>query len=286
MRRLAVAAIATVMAASAARAEAIGIVAAENFYGDVAAQIGGAETRVDSILASPDQDPHLFEATPGAARRLAAARLVIYNGADYDPWAAKLLAASRSARREVIEVAALVHRKAGENPHLWYDPGTMPAVAKAVADSLARIDPAHKASYAARLGAFEQSLQPLLHKIAALHGRYAGTPATATEPVFGYMAAALGLEMRNAEFQRAVMNDTEPTPREVAAFEADLRQHAVRVLIYNAQASGPLAERMRALAQRSGVPVLGVSETEPRGKTYQEWMLSQLNALDQALAGK
>lgn len=266
-----------------AQADPVKIVAAENFYGDVAQQIGGADVSVTSILSNPDQDPHEFEASASTARSLADARLVVYSGADYDPWAVKLLSASKSPSREVIEVAKLVHKKAGDNPHVWYDPGTMPAFAKALAATLSKIDPAHQSDYAAGLAAFEQSMKPLIEKIAALRAAHAGKPVTATEPVFGYMADALGLKMRNGRFQIAVMNDTEPSATAIAAFEKDLRTRAVKVLLYNSQTSEALTERMRKLADDSHVPVVGVTETEPEGKNYQSWMLSQLDALDQAL---
>src|SRR5690242_16076983 len=124
----------------AVNAEPIAIVAAENFYGDAAEQVGGSAVKVTSILSNPDQDPHLFEASASTARDLAAARIVIYNGADYDPWMGKLLSASRATGRITIEVAKLVGKKAGDNPHLWYDPATMPAVAKALAAQLAKLD--------------------------------------------------------------------------------------------------------------------------------------------------
>src|SRR2546430_3889689 len=143
--------------APAASAEPIAIVAAENFYGDVAEQVGGANVKVTSILTNPDQDPHLFEASASTARSLAAARIVIYNGADYDPWMTKLLSASRGPGRVTIEVAKVVGKKAGDNPHLWYDPATMPAVAKALAAQLAQLEPEHRSDYEARRDAFVTS---------------------------------------------------------------------------------------------------------------------------------
>ena len=235
--------------------------AAENFYGDVAQQVAGSNATVASILSNPDQDPHLFEASPSVARLLSAATIVVYNGADYDPWMAKLLAASRSPNRGTIIVADLVHRKAGDNPHIWYDPPTMPAYAKALAALLAERDPGHKQDYQQRLDAFLASLQPMEAKIADLHSRFGGTAVTATEPVFGYMATALGLTMRNERFQLAVMNDTEPRVSDVAAFENDLRKHQVRLLFYNSQASSAAAQRLMKIAQQSKIPIVGVTET-------------------------
>jgi zinc/manganese transport system substrate-binding protein len=263
---------------------AISIVAAENFYGDVARQIAGPWAVVSSILNNPDQDPHLFEASPSAARRVAAADIAVCNGADYDPWMTKLLAASPSPHRGIINVADLVHRKSGDNPHLWYDPPTMPAYAKALTAMLAVRDPEHRNEYQQRLAAFLASLQPLETKIADLHTRYAGIAVTATEPVFGYMGTALGFTMRNERFQLAMMNDTEPRMSDVATFESDLRQHAVRLLFYNSQAAGTAAQRMVGIARQAKVPVVGITETEPAGQTWQDWMMGQLDAVAQALS--
>jgi zinc/manganese transport system substrate-binding protein len=263
----------------------IAVLAAENFYGDLARQIGGDRVSVVSLLSNPDQDPHLFESSPSAVRQIAAAQIVVYNGADYDPWMANALAASPKTSRAVIVAADLIHKKAGDNPHLWYDPATMPAVAGALAAALSSADPAHKDDYAARLKTFLASLTPLQQKIAAIRAKFAGTPVTATEPVFGYMAAALGLKMHDEDFQSAVMNDTEPSPRQFAAFESELKHHAVRVLFYNKQASDNLVQHLLDLARAARIPVVGVTETEPPGQSYQAWMTSELDATATALAG-
>lgn len=265
---------------------AIPVVAAENFYGDVVKQIGGSYVDVTSILSNPDQDPHLFEASPKTARALQHARVVVYNGADYDPWMAKLLGATKAGgdTRATIVAADLVGKKAGDNPHLWYDPKTMPAVARAVSAALGSADPAHKSVYDANLAAFLKSLEPIDAKVASLRARYRGQPVTATEPVFGYMSDAIGLDMRNLRFQLATMNDTEASATDIAAFERDLRERKVRVLIYNSQATEALTRRMLALAQQSKVPSMSVTETEPAGANFQQWMLAQLDALDKALA--
>ncbi len=261
------------------------IVAAENFYGDVARQLAGPGWTVTSILSNPDEDPHLFEASPSIARDLSAARIVVFNGVDYDPWMDKLLSAARSDRRLTVVAGALTGHHAGDNPHLWYEPGTMPAVARAISADLTADDPAHGGEYAARLDRFIASLRPINQKIAALRASYAGLPVTATEPVFGYMAAALGLVMRNERFQLAVMNNTEPSAADVAAMEDDLRGHRVRLFIYNSQATDNAAERLLRIARAAGIPVLGVTETQPRGAaSYQSWILGQLDALGRAMS--
>ncbi|MGZ2745879.1 metal ABC transporter solute-binding protein, Zn/Mn family [Burkholderia stagnalis] len=268
-----------------AQAAAVNVVAAENFYGDVASQIGGRHVTVTSILSNPDQDPHLFEASPKTARALQQAQLVIYNGANYDPWMARLLGASKQAKRATIVVADLVGKKAGDNPHLWYDPATMPAAARAIAAALGRADPANQADYDANLATFVASLKPIDDKVAALRAQYKGVPVTATEPVLGYLADAIGVEMRNQRFQLATMNDTEASASDIAAFENDLRKKQVRALIYNSQAEEPMTKRMLKLARDAGVPTVSVTETQPAGKTFQQWMLGELDALGKALSG-
>jgi zinc/manganese transport system substrate-binding protein len=275
-------------AISAARADPVGagpirIVAAENFYGDIAKQIGGPDVNVTSILSNPDQDPHLFEVSPSVGRNVSAARIVIYNGIDYDPWLEKLLGAARSADRKTIVAAALVGRKTGDNPHIWYDPATMRALAKMLCQTLIAEDPSRRAGYEQRLTRFEASMSPVEAKIAELRDRLAGTPITATEPVFGYMFDALGMQVRNQAFQLAVMNNTEPSASDIAAFENDLKTRQVKLLVYNSQATNPIADRMRNIAKASDIPIVAATETEPAGKNYQGWMLSELDAVDRAL---
>ena len=284
MTSLYAAAVAVLLAASSASAAPIAIVAAENFYGDVAAQIGGPAVTVTSILSNPDQDPHLFEASPSVARTVAAARIAVYSGIDYDPWMQSLLGASRSGSRGTIVVAPLTGNKTGDNPHVWYDPATMLAYAAALEKMLVAIDPKDADGFRTRLAQFQRSMEPVRAKVAQLHDRLAGSNATATEPIFGYMLEALGMHDRNGRFQLAVMNNAEPSASDVAAFENDLRTHQVRMLVYNSQASDPVANRMQALAKEAGVPVVGATETEPPGTTYQAWMMAELDAVDRAVS--
>jgi len=266
-------------------ADPVRIVAAENFYGDIASQVGGDKVAVTSILSNPDDDPHLFEASASTAKALADAQIVIVNGVDYDPWMEKLLGANKSASRREILVAALAHKKAGDNPHLWYDPATVKAVGNSLSVALAVVDPAHRSDYQKAGAAFAASLEPLEAKIAEMRKKYSGQPVAASEPVFGYMAELLGLKMQDEKFALAVMNNTEPSASEVAGFENDLKGHKVKAMLYNAQASEPAVQRLVQMAKDNKIPVVGVSETEPADGTYQTWMLGQLDALDKALGG-
>ncbi len=284
-RKLAFFAALTLAAMTApAFADPVKVVAAENFYGDMASQVGGANVAVTSILSNPDDDPHLFEASPDTAKALTDAKVVIVNGVDYDPWMEKLLGAHKSPGRKVIIVGQLVGRKPGDNPHLWYDPAYMKAAAKALAADLDAVDPAHKADYEQGYAKFVESLKPIDEKIADLKKRFAGQPITASEPVFGYQAGLIGLKVHNEKYALAIMNNAEPTPSEVAGFENDLKGHKVKVMMYNAQASEPAVGKLVQMAKDNGIPVVGVSETEPSNSTYQNWMMGQLDALEKALS--
>ena len=269
--------------APAQAAAPIEIVAAENFYGDVAEQIGAADVKVTSILSDPAVDPHLFEASPSVARAISAARVVVFNGIDYDPWMATLLAASPVINRRTIIVASLAARKIGDNPHVWYDTQIMLGYAAVLTEVLAAIDPAHATDFRQRLAQFQTAIQPVQSKIAMLRDRLACTPVTATEPIFGYMFNSLGMRSRNQSFQLSVMNNTEPSASDIAAFENDLKTRQVKLLVYNSQATDPTADRMQGIAKAAGVPVVGATETEPKGLNYQSWISSELDAVDKAL---
>jgi len=268
---------------AARAADPITIVAAENFYGDLASEIGGAQVKVTSILSNPDEDPHLFESSASTARDIAGAAIVIYNGADYDPWMDKLLSASPNNDRTAFAAADLTGHKSGDNPHLWYAPETLPTVAKALEEELEKRDPADAAVFKANLAQFIASLAPVDAAIARIKAASAGTQVTATEPVFGYMAEALGLKMLNYDFQVATMNDSEPSPSEVAGFENSLRDGSAKILFYNSLVTDDTTTRLLKLAKDGHVKIIGVTETEPQGKTIAGWFLGQLQEVEEAL---
>lgn len=273
--------------ASRTAGDRVPVVAAENFYGEVAAAVCGARCQVTSILANPDADPHAYQATVPDAEAVARARLVIENGAGYDAFMAHLLNASPAGGRRVVDVATLTGHATGANPHFWYDPATMPLVAKAVARDLAALDPAHAQAYRAAAARWIASLQPLQAEIATIRSRYPRAPVAYTEPVFGYMGQALGLRVRTPEsFQKAIEDGRDPSVADMATELTLLQKHQVRALIYNRQTVTPVTTRMETAARVAGVPVVGISELEPAGQSYVQWMLGELRALERALGGK
>jgi zinc/manganese transport system substrate-binding protein len=273
--------------AGAAPADApVPVVAAENFYGDIAGQLGGAHVAVTSIITDPNVDPHEYISNARDAAAVARARLVIQNGLGYDAFLDRLMAASPNPSRRLIVVARLTGHRQGDNVHLWYAPATAPALAAALLEALAGMDPAGAASFRSRHRAFLASLRPLHRAVAAIKAQYAGTPIAVTEPVFAYMADALGLKVLTpGAFQKAIEEGQDPPAAARARMEDQLEKHEVKLLVYNLQTVSPITARVQALAKRAGVPVVGVSETEPPGTAFQQWMLAQLDALRAALGG-
>ncbi len=261
---------------------AIGV---ESQYANVISQIAGPYVRVRAIVTDPGTDPHQFEASPSIARGIASASLVVENGLGYDPWVDRILAAS-AGRRTVINVQRLLGLPATANPHVWYDPKTMPAVASAVAAALSARQPAEAAYFEARARAFDASLEPWRRALAAFRRRYGGTPVAVTEPVADDLLEAAGCTILTPyPLQTAVMNGTDPAPQDVAAEQKLLTGHRVKVLVYNRQVTGPLTASFLDLARRSGIPVVGVYEIMPTpGYDYQSWMLAEISALQRAVS--
>jgi zinc/manganese transport system substrate-binding protein len=264
----------------------LAVVAAENMYGDIAQQIGGAHVHVTSILTDPNADPHLFE--PGSSNGLAVAeaRVVIQNGVGYDAFMTKLENASPSSQRSVLTIAdALGIHGRDANPHLWYDVPALARIAGAIAGQLVEADPGHAHAYRTGLAAFNASLGPLRREVAHIRDAFGGSPVAYTEPVPGYLLDAAGLKnLAPTGFTRAIEEGTEPSPQAVAAMNALMSGKQVKVLLYNSQAVSPITSVVRAAAEHAGIPVIGVTETLPPKLTFQQWQLGQARELAAALA--
>ena len=273
-------------AGAAGDAQPLGVVAAENAYGDIASQIGGAHVSVTSILADPSADPHLFGPGPQNALAVATALLVIQNGAGYDAFMSKLERAAPNGKRSVVTIADVlgVHGR-DANPHLWYDVPSLGRIAGAIANGLERTDPAHARAYRTGLHRFIASLLPLQREVAQIRKSFRGKPVAYTEPLPGYLLAAAGLRnLAPSSFTRAIENGTEPSPQAVAAMGALMTERRVRVLLYNSQAVSPITTRAREAAAKAGIPVVAVTETLPAHRTFQQWQLAQAKALHRALS--
>lgn len=274
--------------ASAARTKGvIAAVAGENQYANVLSQIGGRYVAVTSILNNPNTDPHTFEASPRVAESIAAAQLVVQNGAGYDGFMNSVEAASPNASRRVIVAQHVLGLKdSTPNPHLWYDPKTMPAVAAVMAKDLTALEPTHATYFAARLRVFDASLQPWLSAIAAFKTKYNHTPVAVTEPVADDLLKAMGAKVLTPfVFQADIMNGVDPSPEDITLEDDLLTKHDVKVFCYNEQVIDSLTTSMRATATSAHVAVVGVYETMPTpGFDYQTWMEAEVAAIQRAVA--
>jgi zinc/manganese transport system substrate-binding protein len=264
----------------------IAAVGAENEYANVIAQIGGRYVKASAIMSNPNTDPHSYEASPSVAQTVSEAKIVVQNGVGYDDFMTKIESASPNASRKVIDVQKLLGLPdSSPNPHLWYKPTTMPAVARALVSDLSGLEPAHAAYFRANERRFNASLQPWLSALRTFRTRHPGTTVATTEPVSDYMLEAAGI--RNVtpfSMQADIMNGTDPAPQAVTQQNAVLAGHRVMVFVYNRQVTDTVTQNFLTAATNAGVPVVGVYETMPTpGYSYQSWMMAELQAIERAV---
>jgi zinc/manganese transport system substrate-binding protein len=273
--------------ASGSGGRALRVVAAENFWGSIAAQLGGTKTRVASVITNPATDPHDYEPTATDARTLAGAQLVIVNGIGYDPWAKKLLAANPVSGRVVLDVGDLVGIKPGGNPHRWYSPTDVQRVIAAIAHDYAQLDPKHAAYFAQQQQRFEtRALAQYKQLIASIKRKYHGVAVGASESIFAPLAQALGLKLLTpSSFLKAISEGTEPTAADKSAIDNQITRRLIKVWIYNSQNSTPDVKRITDAARKQSIPITTVTETlAPASASFQNWQAHQLQALAAALA--
>ena len=282
-------AIGRVASAEAETSKVIKAIGVENEYADVISQIGGKYVIAHAIVTDPNTDPHTFEASPKVVADIAAAELIVENGVGYDSWADKIMSAAPRPDRKVINVQHLLGLPDDTaNPHLWYDPRTMPAVSKAIADDLAVLRPAQAEYFQANANHFVASLEPWNAAIASFKAQYGKTPVAVTEPVADYMLEAMGFDILTPfTLQASIMNGTDPSPQDVTTQNELLSGKKVEVFVYNLQVTDSLTKSFLDLSKKAGIPVAGVYETMPTpGYTYQTWMLAEVNTLRKAVADK
>jgi zinc/manganese transport system substrate-binding protein len=267
-------------------ATGIQIVATENFWGSIASQLAGSKASVQSIIVNPAQDPHTYEPTAADARSLATAQLAIVNGIGYDPWAPKLLAANPVSGRVVLTVGDLFGLKKGDNPHRWYDPADVEAVANAITADLKKLDPNNAAYYDTQRSTFETHGLSQYHAlIASIKQRYAGVPVGASESIFALQSPALGLNLLTPySFMKALSEGTEVTAQDTVRTQQQITRHQIKVWIYNSQNATPLIQQLNALARSHGIPIATVTETlSPPSDSFEQWQAAQLQGIERAL---
>lgn len=264
----------------------VNVVAAENFWGDIAKQIGGDQVNVTPVISDPNADPHLYESDVRTAAAVSRAQLVIVNGLGYDDFMGKLLSATPNSDRKVLTAADIMHISGADaNPHIWYDIAKVPEVSSAIAAQLGMIDPADARTFTGKAKAFSDSLAPINAAITNIKTKYAGTPVGYTERVPGYLLDVAGLRLATpASFAQAIEYGNDPSPADNSAMDTVVKNKAIKVLLFNAQVTSPATDALKGLAQQGGVPIVGVTETLPAtDANFQAWQLRQINELTSAL---
>ena len=254
------------------------VVAAENFWGSIASQVGGDHAHVTSIISNPNTDPHEYDPTPADARLIAQARYVIVNGLGYDAWADRLLAANPTPGRKVLDVGELAGKKEGDNPHLWYSPEIVQKVIERIGADLGQA--------AAAQEVWDSGFKDYRGAIESIKQEYAGTKVGATESIFVYLASSTGLDLITPPgYLNAISQGADPTAADKSTVLDQVETKQIKVLVFNSQNSTPEVQGVVARARAKGIPVVGVTETlVPAGAPFQQWQAAQLTALLQALA--
>jgi zinc/manganese transport system substrate-binding protein len=287
-----VAAVLTLVAAcgsnlgSTSAGDAIRVVAAENFWGSLVSQLGGARVTVTSVVSDPNIDPHDYQSSASTARAFASAQYVVINGAGYDGWANSLLNATNNSSRTVLDVAQLLGKHDGDNPHFWYSPAFVTQVADRVTHDLSALDGAHAQYYAAQRARLDIAMQPYHGRIDTIKQQFSGRMVASTESIFVYMATALGLDLISPpQFMQAVAEGNDPPANTVTEFQQQLQRHQASVLVYNQQTATDVTTNLRQLATEQHIPVVGISETmQPVNTTFEAWMSAELTDLQRALS--
>ncbi len=288
MRQVAVWLVATVLVAAAAcgspgsPADKITVVTSTDVWGSVAAAVAGDYARVRPIITNPAQDPHSYDASPSDAAAIADAQLVVYNGGGYDPFVDAVLAQHGGVKS--IDAFTIGGFQAGRNPHVFYDLATVSAVAEAIANDLAAIDPPHAAGYRTNAQDFAARVGEIAAAERAIAAAHRGAAALATEDVAHYLQMATGLtDMTPEAYYKAVGADADPAPADIASVLDLLNSHAVQVLLNNPQTDTPVVHRIVDAANRAGVPVVEVRETLPAGEDFLSWQRQTVDRLSAAL---
>jgi len=266
----------------------IQIVAAENFWGSLISQLGGTHVQVLSIVSDPNADPHEYATSTENARAIANADYIIVNGAGYDDWSNKLIGAGVKPNCKVLNVAKLLGKKEGDNPHFWYSPDYVNKTVKQMELDLISIDPANASDYKQNYANLQLSLEQYQNRIAKIKQQFNGTQVAATEDIFAYLAEPAGLNLISPPaFTQAVAEGNDPPVQSVVQFETQLKSGNVSLLVYNQQTISPITEKMKKLAAELGIPVIGITETiQPPDVSFQDWMNSELISIQNALNAK
>ncbi len=262
------------------------VVAAENFWGSIASQLGGSKVAVQSIIVNPSTDPHSYEPTASDGVVLAKSQMAIVNGIGYDAWASKLIAANPSSSRKVLDVGDLLGLVEGDNPHQWYSPSSVRRVIDQIVADYKQLDPKDSAYFDQQATRFAtQGLGEYDRLIAAIRARYAGVPVGYSESIFQPLGEALGLKLLTPySFAKAIAEGTDVSAADKQTVDTQAQSRLIRVWVYNSQNATPDVQRVNQLARAAHIPITTITETlSPASATFEQWQVAELQNLQRAL---
>lgn len=268
----------------------IRVVTSLNFYGETAKEVAGKYGKVTSIIDNASVDPHDYQPGTAQANQVGNANVVIENGLGYDEWLNKVVKSnSQRYSPKVINVGQLMGKRSGDNEHLWYEAVTMKKLAQRLANQYSRIDPAHRDYYQQNTQKYIASLKPLDREIAQIKANVnsENNKVAVSEPVFDYSLTALGYQVVDQHFEKAIEDGNDPSPQDIQQLQSAIKNHEIAFFVENSQTSDHVVNGLVKLARENNVPVLKVTETKPNNtKNYQEWMLKQYRALSRIQQGE
>jgi zinc/manganese transport system substrate-binding protein len=262
------------------------VVAAENFWGSIAAQLGGERVDVQSVIVNPDTDPHSYEPSAADARAMAGAQIAIVNGIGYDEWASHLLAADPATGRTVLDVGSVLGLKQGDNPHQWYSPAHVRAVIDRIVADYDRAQPADAAYFARQRQTFETiGLARYDELIRQMRARYTGVPVGYSESIFQPLGEALGLRLLTPySFAKAIAEGSEVSAQDRQTVDRQTSGREIKVWVVNSQNLTPDVQRVSELARTARIPIATVTETlSPAFDSFEQWQVAELLRLRSAL---
>ncbi len=255
----------------------IQIVAAENFWGSLVSQIGGNQVDVVSLVSDPNADPHEYEVNASVARLFAKANYVIINGAGYDSWAQSMISSSGTGSL-VLNVAQFLGKKNGDNPHFWYNPDYVNQIIEQMKNNLIKLKPNQRSYFSSNYQKLQNKLKVYQDNLALIKKQFQGVKVASTEDIFYYMASASGLDLISPpQFMQAVANGNDPSASSIVTFQNQLKNHQVKLLIFNSQTINPITDSMKQLASENNIPTVAITETiQPPNQPFQDWMNQEI----------
>ena len=256
----------------------IKIVTTTNVYSDIAKNIVGKYGTAIAIIQKSSVDPHDFEPTTADAKNLSSANIVVSNGLGYDEWMNKL--ASSVDKKPLLVGEDLMGLKKGDNPHIWHNLSMPTKYVNYLVKRLSKLDKKH-AKYFKKNG---QEYLAKINKIKKLAQSIDGKnkkPVFVSEPVFDYALQEAGYKIGDKDFEEAVENETDPSPKMVNKMINKIKEKKIAFFVNNTQASSSTVNTFVKLAKKNNIPVLNVRETIPDQITYLKWMQDNYQKLAQ-----